>query len=85
MQPLFWVASRPAAREGEEDDDHVPLRFGFTIARPGADGAGAAVAHALRSLVEACVELEGCVSAVVAAQELPLSLASPPLVRSPRM
>jgi hypothetical protein len=75
-EPIFWIASRAPSDAG---DDLAPLRFGLSVARPRADGPERAVAHALHTFIEACVELEGCVSAIVAAQGPPVTLASPSL------
>ena len=82
--PVFWVASEPARIEdfedAEEDEDAPPaLRFGMCLERPASARAEAAITEALRTFVEACVVLEGCISAILTTQEPPASLASPAL------
>ncbi|AKU99186.1 hypothetical protein AKJ09_05850 [Labilithrix luteola] len=70
--PLFWIESPANASE----EDERPLRFGACIARPGADAPEEAITQALRTLVEACVDLEGCVSGILTAQGPERTLAS---------
>lgn len=75
--PLFWIASAPNT---DDDDDAVAsLRFGATFGRPDSERGERAIAQALTTFVEACVELEGCLSAIVTAQGPPISLADPSL------
>lgn len=71
-EPIFWISSRDP-----EDDESPLLQFGACLERPPAAGAAEAIAEALRLLVEACVDLEGCISALVLAQSSPTSLSSP--------
>lgn len=78
ISPLFWIASRGEA-EGDEDDEVPSLRFGLALDRPGADAPERAISDALRTLFEACVELEGCISAVLTAQGPANSLGAPAL------
>lgn len=79
QNPLFWVASEPASEMDGPDEERPVLRFGVCIARPTAQAQEHALAHALGTFVEACVALEGCVSAVLTAQGPPLTLAAPSL------
>lgn len=62
--PLFWIDC-PA---NSSEDDERPLRFGACIVRPGADAPEEAITQALRTLFEACADLEGCVSGILTAQ-----------------
>lgn len=77
--PIFWVASDPPHDGREDEEAPAALRFGLCLERPASPRAEAAITEALRTFVEACVVLEGCVSAVLTAQEPPVSLASPAL------
>jgi hypothetical protein len=70
--PLFWVTSDPAAPAR----DRVPLEIGFSIARPGAERSERAIAHAMSTMIEAAADVEGCLSAIVTAQDAPLTLAA---------
>ncbi|MBX3231906.1 MAG: hypothetical protein KIT84_12070 [Labilithrix sp.] len=70
--PIFWIANDPAVLD---EQDAVPLHFGFALTRPGADAPERALAHAMSVIAEVAAGLEGCLSAVVAAQGTPISLA----------
>jgi hypothetical protein len=70
--PLFWVASQPAMAI---EDDVIALRFGCCFVRPGADKPEGAIAHAVNAMVEAAVEVKGCLSAIATAQDAPMTLA----------
>lgn len=70
--PLFWIASTPT----EEALEHgvVAVRLGASFPRPKAPRAEDAIAHAVATLLEAAGDVEGCVSAIGAAEPTPLSV-----------
>jgi hypothetical protein len=70
-RPLFWLAS-PTASE------HTPkrLRFGFCIDRPGAERPERLLAEAMDVVFRNAVQLEGCLSAIITAQGVPMTLAN---------
>lgn len=69
--PVIWVTSAPPHEDGGDD---VALRLGFCTPRPRTEKSELAVAHALSTLVEAAVEVDGCVEALATAQGAPLTL-----------